>query len=79
MIVRIGMSLHDSPDQELQLFAVPSICGPLTAQPIPLCVTEYDYLFLHNLFITHALHVGHLESDTDVLNQTMESGVARSG
>ena len=134
VIVRVGMSLHNSPDQELQLFAVPSICGPLTAQPIPLFVTEYDHLShleladssdgksdlsidiligadhywdivtgeikrgregpiairtklgwvlsgpasrikptpsLHNLFITYALYVGHRESDTDVLNQTM--------
>ena len=131
MIVRVGMSLHDSPNQELQLFAVPSICGHLTAQPILLCVTEYDHLSpleladssddlsidiligadhywdiltgeikrrregpiairtklrwvllgpasrieptpcLHNLFITHALHVGHRESDN-------ASGVARS-
>ena len=27
----------------------------------------------HNLFITHALHVGHRESDTGALNQTMQS------
>ena len=136
MIVRVSMNLHDGPNKELQLFTAPSICGPLTVQPISLCVTKYDHLshieFVdlsdgisdlsidiligadyywdivtgeikrgregpiaihtklrwvlsgpalrcepihssHHLFITHALHVGHQESDTEVLKQMMQA------
>ena len=44
MIFTVGMNLHDGPNKELQLLTVPSICGPLTAQPISLYVAKYDYL-----------------------------------
>ena len=44
-VVRIGMKLRDDMNQELQLFVVPQICEPLTAQPINICTQKFDHLF----------------------------------
>ena len=43
-IVRIGMKLQDGSDQFLELFTVPTICEPLTSQPIAFCTERYGYL-----------------------------------
>ena len=44
-VVRIRMKLRDDQNQELQLFVVPQICEPLTAQPINICAEEFEHLF----------------------------------
>ena len=44
-VVRIRMKLRDDQNQELQLFVVPQICEPLTAQPINICTEEFENLF----------------------------------
>ena len=44
-VVRIRMKLRDDQNQELQLFVVPQICQPLTAQPINICTEEFEHLF----------------------------------
>ena len=44
-VVRIGMKLRDDMNQELNLFVVPQICEPLTAQPINICTQKFDHLF----------------------------------
>ena len=43
-IVQIGMKLRDGSDQFLELFTVPTICEPLTSQPIALCTGKYGHL-----------------------------------
>ena len=43
-VVRVGLKLKDGGDQELQLITVPSICEPLTAQPISLCLEKFEHL-----------------------------------
>ncbi len=43
-VVRVGLKLKEGRDQELQLITVPSICEPLTAQPISLCLKEFPHL-----------------------------------
>ena len=43
-IVQIGMKLRDGSDQYLELFTVPTICEPLTSQPIAFCTQKYGYL-----------------------------------
>ena len=43
-VVRIRMKLRDDQNQELQLFVVPQICEPLTAQPINICTEEFEHL-----------------------------------
>ena len=37
--------LRDSLNQELQLFVIPQICEPLTAQPINICTEKLEHLF----------------------------------
>lgn len=43
-IVRVGLKLKDGKTQELRLVTVPSICEPLTSQPISLCVEKFEHL-----------------------------------
>ncbi len=43
-VVRVGVMTRDGTDLELELFTVPSICQPLSAQPIDLCATRYQHL-----------------------------------
>ena len=43
-VVPVGLKLKDGRNQELQLITVPSICEPLTAQPISLCLEKFDHL-----------------------------------
>ena len=43
-VLRVGLKLKDGKNQELKLIKVPSICKPLTAQPISLCLNEYNHL-----------------------------------
>ena len=38
------MKLRDDQNQELQLFVVPQICEPLTAQPINTCAEKFKHL-----------------------------------
>ena len=44
-VIRIRMKLRDDQNQELQLFGVPRIFEPLTAQPINICTEEFEHLF----------------------------------
>ena len=48
-VVRVGMKLSDGLHKELKLIAVPSICEPLAAQPITLCLEKYSHLKQLNL------------------------------
>ena len=43
-VVRVGLMTRDGRGQELELFVVPFICHPLTAQPIDLCASKYKHL-----------------------------------
>ena len=43
-LVKVAVSTRDGGDQELELFTVPFICQPLTAQPIDLCASKYQHL-----------------------------------
>ena len=43
-VVRVGLKLKDGRNQELRLITVPSICEPLTAQPISLCLEKFEHL-----------------------------------
>ena len=43
-VVRVSLATRDGRGQELELFTVPLICQPLTAQPIDLCATKYKHL-----------------------------------
>ena len=43
-IIRVGLATRDGMGQELELFTVPLVCHPLTAQPIDLCATKYQHL-----------------------------------
>ena len=43
-VVHVGLKLKDGGTQELRLITVPSICEPLTAQPISLCVDKFAHL-----------------------------------
>ena len=42
-VVRVGVRAREGPDNELELFTVPSICEPLVCQPIELCVEKFDH------------------------------------
>ena len=42
-VIRVGLKLKDSGTQELRLITVPSICEPLTAQPISLCLEKFEH------------------------------------
>ena len=135
-VLRVGLKLKDGETLELKLINMPSICEPLTAQPISLCLKKYNHLnhldladwssgveALHidvligadyywelvtgktlrgtegpvavdtrlgwvlsgpapkakqsknsaSLLTTHSLHVGALEDNSQVLNQTLQS------
>ena len=43
-VLRIGIVTQDGGQLEFDLFAVPSICQPLSAQPIDLCANAYQHL-----------------------------------
>ena len=43
-VIRVGLTTRDGMGQELELFTVPLVCHPLTAQPIDLCATKYQHL-----------------------------------
>ena len=43
-VVSVGLKLKDGRNQELRLITVPSICEPLTAQPISLCLEKFEHL-----------------------------------
>ena len=43
-VVRVGLKLKDGGTRELRLITVPSICEPLTAQPISLCLDKFEHL-----------------------------------
>ena len=43
-VLRVGLKMKDGKNQELKLIKVPSICEPLTAQPISLCLNKHDHL-----------------------------------
>ena len=43
-VLRVGLKMKDGKNQELNLIKVPSICEPLTAQPISLCLNKHDHL-----------------------------------
>ena len=43
-IVCVGLKLKDGRNQELRLIVVPSICEPLTAQPMSLCLERFEHL-----------------------------------
>ena len=43
-IVQVGMKLRDGSDQFFGLFTVPTICEPLTSQPIALCTEKCGHL-----------------------------------
>ena len=42
-VLRVGLKMKDGKNQELKLIKVPSICEPLTAQPISLCLNKHDH------------------------------------
>lgn len=41
-VIRVGLKLKDVGDTQLRLITVPSICEPLTAQPIALCLRSFN-------------------------------------
>lgn len=43
-VVRVGLRLKNGETQELPLITVPSICEPLTAQPISSCLETFKHL-----------------------------------
>ena len=43
-VIRVDLTTRDGMGQELELFTVPLVCHPLTAQPIDLCATKYQHL-----------------------------------
>lgn len=55
-VVRIGLATRDGKGQELEVFTVPFICQPLSAQPVNLCAAKYDHL--NNLDLADPCHDG---------------------
>lgn len=43
-VIRVGLKLKDGGDTQLRLITVPSICEPLTAQPIALCLEKFEHV-----------------------------------
>jgi len=43
-VVQVGLKLKDGGNKELRLITVPSICEPLTTQPISLCLEKFEHL-----------------------------------
>ena len=43
-VVHVGLKLKDGGKRELRMITVPSICEPLTAQPISLCLGKFEHL-----------------------------------
>ena len=43
-MVRLGVVTQDGEDQVLELFTIPFVCQPLTAQQVDLCTSKYHHL-----------------------------------